>query len=126
MTLLLIVLALVVGCASPSHLPGPQMAFSEMSCGQIKAELDQARMIRNGKQRSLAGSGAYWWKKYRGEWNAWNQRAYELTAAYEDICVQDRKNAQEQRIEHIDEKLDIERDERRHGEVIDAIRDGEE
>jgi len=64
------------------------------------------------------------WTKGRAVHNAWLDRTWQIEAvAKRRGCYRANGNAENADIERVDEKLDIERDERRHGELIDAIRD---
>jgi len=60
--------------------------------------------------------------------DAWGDRALQIAAEmHRRGCYEEDDENNSDDIEHVDEKLDIERDERRHGELLDAIRSrGEE
>lgn len=132
-------LALTLSCAVPpvntaEYEDQIQMA-QHMSCPELRAsyETNQMEMAstnaeKNNPTHSFAWGGMIGVTNSRRlrEHSSYQRRlAITLRTEWGKRCEKDvAKDAlQDQRLNHIDEKLSIERDERRHGETIDAIRD---
>lgn len=123
-------LGVAAGCVGASQITiraydDAYAKVPNLTCGQIKAEQDENKSHMRQNQHSLNVTARIYYARPRLNDLMRMQRKYHklLITEYEDRCVQGRQTLQDQRIDHVDEKLDIEREERRHGELIDAIRD---
>jgi len=116
--------SVVVGCVGSKTIAEydyKTMTAHTLSCGELRGEMRKNERALERSELWRSSAGLIWQIRAQQMFEIQEDYDVALSAAYERKCVQGPKTVLEREIEHVDEKLDIEREERRHGELIEAI-----